>query len=32
MGTMLYEMLNGKRPWNATTIPDYDRVIRSKPL
>jgi serine/threonine protein kinase len=25
MGTMLYEMINGRRPWNAGNIVDYDK-------
>lgn len=32
MGTMLYEFLNGKRPWTAQNIPDYLNAIKNKPL
>lgn len=32
MGTLLYEMINGRRPWNANNINEYNKNIRSKPL
>ncbi|KRX11080.1 Protein kinase-like domain [Pseudocohnilembus persalinus] len=32
MGILLYEILNGKRPWNGTNIKSYYQAVINKPL
>lgn len=32
MGILLYEMLNGSRPWDGRNIADYQNNIKTKPL